>query len=322
MLGQSDWVGDLADAGLLAPIDLAAQRSGFRPVAVAAFTHAQQTYGVPVSTDSVVLFRNTGLVPAPPESIEAMAEAGLALEDDGKVDVPIALPIGPTGDAVHWYPLYSAAGGFLFGQNLDGSYRTDPMGVGQPGSIRAAQDLAELAEQGAIDPDLALGDAVDAFAEGRTAFLVADQSAVAAAQAAGIPFTVEEIPGFASTTRPLSQSLVSSQGFMLSAFSRNALLAQEFLTRTVMTTDTMGALQRASGHIPAWRDTYAATATDPLVRGFGEVADASVPIPNLAVMPDAWRILGQAQRDVLEGAPAARTMRTAGTEIQAAIDAS
>jgi arabinogalactan oligomer/maltooligosaccharide transport system substrate-binding protein len=321
LVGQSDWVGTYVEGGLLAAVDLAGRSTSFRPVSVAAFRYSQKDYGVPISTESLALLRNTELAKQPPQTIEEMAREGLRLKKAKDVDLPIALPVGGNGDPFHWYPLYSASGGYLFGQSPDGSYTTESVGIGEEGSIRAAKDLADLTEQGALDPKVSPGDAVDAFTAGRAAYLISGPWAVEPARAADVPFTVEPIPGFASTTRPLSQSLVSARGFLLSAFSRNAAAAQEFLTATAMTTQTMDALAATGDQIPAWSETYEAAAADPVVKAFGDFADASVPTPNLAVMDDVWVELGAAQVDVMTGAPPARTMRAAGERVEAAIDA-
>lgn len=320
-LGRSEWVGSLSDQGLLAPVEVAAQESQFRAISIDAFTYGQKVYGVPFATENVALLRNTDLAGLPPESIEEMAEKGLALKKDKQVDVPIALPIGPDGDAYHWYPLYSASGGYIFGQDIDGGYTTESIGVGEAGSIRAAVDLSRLADQRAIDPDLTLEQSITAFAEGRTAYLIAGPDAVAPAQAAGVPFVVEAIPGFASTTRPLSQSLVTADGYMLSAFARGATQARDFLARTAMTTRAMDTLYAAGRQVPAWTASYATASSDAVIKGFGKVADASVPNPNLAVMDQVWQILDAAEVEVLGGAPAKATMRAAGDEVQAAVDA-
>ena len=314
-------MGEYVDGGLLAPVDLAGLSGQFRPVSVAAFRYNQKDYGIPISTENLALLRNTELAPLPPQTIEQMAKEGLRLRKAKKVDLPIALPVGGSGDPLHWYPFYSASGGYLFSQNPDGSYTTESLGVGEDGSIRAAKDLADLTEQGVLDRDVTVGQATEAFAAGRAAYLVSGPGAVETAKDAGIPLSVEAIPGFASTTRPLTRSLVSAQGFLLSAFARNAAAAQAFLTGTVMTTPTMDALFAAGGQVPAWSASFRAASADPVVRAFGEFADASVPTPNLAVMSDVWRELGAAQVAVMAGEPPARTMRAAGQQIQAAIDA-
>ena len=237
------------------------------------------------------------------------------------MDLPIALPVGPRGDAYPWYPMYSAAGGYLYGQNTDGSYSPESIGVGEEGSIRAAEAMADLTDRGALDPDVTIGDAIDAFTTGRAAYFISGPWAVAPVRDAGIPYTVEAIPGFATTTRPLTQSLVTSKGLMLSAFAREAAAAQEFLTTSVMTTQTMDALYGASGEVPAWSASFTTASADPTIKAFGDFADASVPTPNLAVMAETWVALSQAEVDVMGGAGPAKTMRRAGDDIRAAIDA-
>ena len=152
-VGQSDWVGRLADYGVLAPIDLSASAKSFRPVSVDGFTYQARTYGVPFATENLALFRNTDLAPEVPESIDVMARDGLELKDKDDQILPIALPVGPQGDAYHWYPFYSAAGGKIFGLDTQGGYTADELEVGKPGSIEAAKRLAQLTEDGALDKD-------------------------------------------------------------------------------------------------------------------------------------------------------------------------
>ena len=83
----------------------------------------------------------------------------------------------------------------------------------------------------------------------------------------------------------------------------------------------MSALATPGGLAPAWVASYTAAAADPVIKGFGDYADTSVPMPNLAEMDLVWTPLSQAQVDVMSGENPARTMKAAGREIQSAIDA-
>lgn len=321
-VGRSDWVGSLAGSGLLAPVDLSAQRASFRQVATDGFTVEGRTLGVPFATENLALFRNTDLAPEPPESIDVMARDGLELKDKKKAILPIALPVGPAGDAYHWYPFYSAGGGRIFGLDSRGGYTAEELEVGKPGSIEAATQLAALTEDAALDPDTTLDTALTAFTDGRSPYLIAGPRAVSPVRTAGVPFTVEAVPGFDAVIGSRSQALVTSVGLMQSAFARNAPAASQYLASTLMTTTTMTALAAPGGLGPAWSAAYAtAAATDPVIKGFGDYADASVPTPNLAETDAVWSILSQAQLDVMGGKKPTATMRTAGGEIQAAIDA-
>ncbi len=320
-VGQSDWVGRLADYGLLAPVDLSANASAFRPVAVDGFTYQARTYGVPFATENLALFRNTDLAPEVPESIDVMARDGLELAAKDDTILPIALPVGPQGDAYHWYPFYSAGGGKIFGLDAQGGYTADELEVGKPASIEAAQRLATLTQDGALDKDTTLEDAVTAFTSGRAPYLISGPWSVEVVRQSGVPFTVEAIPGFDSVLASRSQAMVTSQGLLQSAFARNAAGAQEYLATTAMTTGVMTSLAAAGGLAPAWVDSYAVAAADPVIKGFGDYADASAAMPNLAEMDLVWPALSQAQVDIMSGDSPAITMKAAAREIQDAIDA-
>lgn len=318
-VGQSDWVGRLADSGLLAPVDLSTRASSFRPVAVNGFTYQARTYGLPFATESLALFRNTELAPDVPESIDVMARNGLELAAEDDTILPIALPVGPQGDAYHWYPFYSAAGGEIFGLDAQGGYTADELEVGKAGSIEAAERLAELTEDGALDKGTTLDEALTAFTAGRSPYLVSGPWSLEAVRASGVPFVVEEIPGFDEVLASRAHALVTSQGLFQSAFARNAAAAQEYLAITAMTTEVMSALAAPGDLAPAWTESFATA--DPLIKGFGDYADISDPIPNLAEMDLVWPALSQAQVAVMSGDDPTRTMRAAGREIQDGIDA-
>ncbi len=321
-LGSSDWVGALVEAGLVAPADLGSATSRFRSVAVAGFTYEGRTYGVPYATLNLALVRNPDLAPRTPESIEQMARVGLKLAESRRRILPIALPVGRGGDAYHWYPLYSAAGGAIFGSDAQGGYSPDEVEVGQPGSVEAARQLARLTKDGALDRSTTRQDALRAFVKGRTPFLIASPDAIDAVRASGVPFVVEPVPGFDAVLASRSRALVSSQGLLRSAFARNPAEAQQYLATTAMTTVVMSALASPGGLAPAWSPSFELVADDPVIAGFGDYADSSIAAPNLEETAEVWPVLGRAQFDVMSGANPSATMRAAGRAIEAAIDAS
>ena len=320
-VGQSDWVGGYVDSGLLAPVELGSAADSFRQVAVDGFVYQGRTFGVPYATENLALFRNTDLAPKSPGSIEDMARIGLALKEKDKKVLPIALPVGRQGDAYHWYPFYSAGGGSLFGQDTQGGYSAEELEVGRAGSIEAARQLAGLTEQGAVDRRVTTDDAIAAFTAGRSPYFISGPWSVEPVRASGVPFVVEPVPGFDDVLASRSKALVTSQGLMQSAFARNPDAAAQYLTTTAMTTELMSALAASGGLGPAWAASYELAATDPVIAGFGQYADASAATPNLAAMDAVYPALSTAQLEVMSGANPARTMKAAGDEIQVAIDA-
>ena len=50
-----------------------------------------------------------------------------------------------------------------------------------------------------------------------------------------------------------------------------------------------------------------------MIKGFGDYADSSAPMPNLAEMDQVWPALSQAEVDVMSGDNPSKTMKAAGT---------
>lgn len=321
-VGRSEWVGSLVESGLVAALDAGGAAGSFRAVAVSGFRYSGRQYGVPFATDNVALVRNTDLAKRAPKSIDQMARLGLALAETTKKRVlPIALPVGRGGDALHWYPLYSAAGGAIFGRDSQGGYTSAEVEVGQPGSVEAARQLAALARDGAVDERTTQADAVAAFTSGRSPYLIAGPAVIESVRESGVPFVVEAVPGFSDVLASHSRALVSTLGILSSAFARNSAGAQKYLATTLRTTEVMSALAAPGGLGPAWQLSYdEVAAADPVVEGFGAYADDSVAIPNLPGTDDVWPVLGRAEVEVMSGSPPAATMKAAGRSIRAVVD--
>ena len=79
--------------------------------------------------------------PTCPATLDEAVANAKQLIDDGKATkgFGIAFQIGEKGDAYHWYPLFTADGGYAFAQNPDGTYNLEDMGVGKEGTIAAGR---------------------------------------------------------------------------------------------------------------------------------------------------------------------------------------
>ena len=97
---------------------------------------------MPYAIENIALVRNVDLVPEAPATFEDLEATALALQADGTVDVPLAVQQNP-GDPFHNYPLFSATGGYVFGQNEDGTYNADDVGIDSEGGLVAAQNFAD-----------------------------------------------------------------------------------------------------------------------------------------------------------------------------------
>ncbi len=171
-VGAHDWLGELVTNGVVTPFDLGAKSADFSEVAVKAVAYDGKSYGVPYAVENVALLTNPALSPECPASLDDLISQGEALLKDKKASLPLALQIGDKGDAYHWYPLYSANGGYIFGENADGTTNVEDMGVGQAGSITAAESLQEMADKKLIKASVTGDIAKESYGKGDSAWFI------------------------------------------------------------------------------------------------------------------------------------------------------
>lgn len=317
-VGDSQDAGELAGAGLVTPVGLGEWQAGFTRWSLESFLLGGATYGMPLVGDGLALLRNYALAPKAPKSIESMARAGHKLVAAKKAAVPIALPVGKGGDSRAWYPFYSAAGGYLFGRSGDGSFVASDLGIGLPGSVLAGRMLFDMVEAGDIDPKLDREKALALFRAGRAGYYLGDLADARAAAAAGIAVVAQPLPDYADVPAGSAAGPVSYQGVYLSAFARDREAAVDFLNRGLATTAAMELIRAAGVGQPAWAESLARAAADPLVAGFASAARESGPAPNVALAQVAWEELSQAQVAVLAGTAPSAAMATARRAVAAA----
>ncbi|MBN1485199.1 MAG: extracellular solute-binding protein, partial [Chloroflexia bacterium] len=77
LIGPTDWVGPLAEAGLLAKLDdlVASIVGDYLPATVDALRWQGDLYGFPESFEAVAMFYNTDLVETPPTTVDELKAA-------------------------------------------------------------------------------------------------------------------------------------------------------------------------------------------------------------------------------------------------------
>ena len=117
-----------------------------------------------------------------------------------------------------------------------------------------------------------------------------------------------------------AQPFVGAQGFFLSAFSEQSLIAQSFLLDFVATDDTMQAFYDADPRGTAWVNVLEGIADDSQVQTFGNSAANGIPMPNIPQMNNVWGPLGENLLLVRNGELAAADAMTAAAEaVRAAV---
>lgn len=301
IIGAHDWLGQLVTSGLLAPVDLP-NAGDFSEVAIQAMSYEGQLYGVPYAIENIALLRNVDLVPEAPASLEELETIALDLVAAGEAEVPLAIQNDP-GDPFHDFPLYTAAGGYLFGQNADGSLNADDLGLDSPGGLAAGAQFQAWTESGLLQPSLSYDVMIESFGNGTAPFAITGPWAVAdpdrGFKATGVNYVVEPIPPLAGTT---ASPFVGVQGFMVSANAENPLFAQTFITEVMTTQEVQTALFEAGGRPPAHIAAFeAAAAADPDIAGFGQSGVNGQPMPAIPEMGSVWSAWTDAYSLILNG---------------------
>ncbi len=317
IIGAHDWLGQLVSAGVVAPLDIGAVEDQFAPAAIQAFNYEGTNYGLPYAIENIALVRNTDLVPDAPATFEELVDTALQLEADGDVTLPLALQENGNGDPFHNYPIVTAFGGYVFGENADGSYNPEDIGIDSEGGVAAAQYFAELANDGVISIDTLYDVMIETFSNGEAPFAITGPWALGEFDAAGVNYVVEPIPSVqGGEPRPF----VGVQGFMLSAFAANPLIASTFVLDFMATQEAQEALFEAGGRPPAHTAAFAAVAADnPNVEGFGAAGQNGYPMPAIPEMGSVWQAWTDAYALIFTGTDPEQAVTDAADQIRALI---
>ncbi|XVV10319.1 sugar ABC transporter substrate-binding protein [Actinoplanes sp. CA-131856] len=315
MVGAHDWIGNLVQNGAIDPVQLAAdQTAGLAPNALKAVTFNGQTYGVPYAMENLALIRNTDLAPKAPATIEELVATKT------KATEKLCVQVGQNGDAYHLYPLYSSAGGYLFGTTANGDYDPKDLGVGKPESVAAFKKIAALGEKGsgALKRSITPENSIATFTSKKCAYLISGPWAVTDVKKANIKYDISPVPGFAGG-RP-AQPFLGVQTFYVASKGKNKALAQEFVTNYVTTPELAVALYQAEPRPPALTAAFdQVKGSDADLQKFVDAGKNGIPLPAIPEMAAIWDPFGKAEAAVVGGADPTKTITSAGKTIEAAI---
>lgn len=281
IIGAHDWLGQLVVNGLLEPIDLGAKAKDFVPVSLNAFTWGKNLYGVPYAIESVGLFYNKKLVPNPPKTWDELVAAAKRITNMDKKIYGFVLP---QPDPYHTFPLMSATGGYVFGTKADGTLNPLDVGLNNKGAIRGLTLFDELIEDKIMPAGIDYPTMMSLFKNNQLGMMITGPWAFGELRQAKVDYGFTKIPSIdGKPARPF----VGVQGFMVSSFSKNKLLAKMFLTEYIATEKTMRALfekdPRPSAYLPVSRSV-----TDPDIAGVAASAADGIPMPQIPEMASVW----------------------------------
>ncbi|GGI03785.1 sugar ABC transporter substrate-binding protein [Egicoccus halophilus] len=314
-IGAHDWLGELAENGVVEPLDLGGAEGDYLEVATQAFSYDGTNYGLPYSIENIALVRNTELAPEAAETLEDMVEVGTSAVDAGDADLPVAWQQDP-GDPFHNYWVVTGAGGYVFGQQDDGSYDAEDVGIDSEGGLRAAEIFGELAEQGVVNSDVTYDVMIDTFASGRAPFAVTGPWALP--DFGDVDYVVEPLP---SVDGNPAGPFVGVQGVMVSAFAENSLAATTFVLDYLGQEEVQLELYEAGGRPPALQSAFDAVSDDPDVAGFGAAGETGRPMPAIPEMGAVWTAWTDAYQNIFAGNDPEAAFEEAAEQIRNTIDA-
>lgn len=310
-----DGIGNFIKSGVVAPIELGDLANRLTPLAVSAFSQDGQCYGLPYSIENIGLVRNNALSKDIPQTWEDLITAG---KEAGK-KYPLLLGVGEGGDPYHTFPLQSSFGNTVFRMNDDGTF-SDTLTIGDEAGLKFATWLGSQGKKGnkVLDTSLTGDIAKEQFLNQNSPFFITGPWNTPDFEKKKLDVTVLPIP---SAGGQPARPFVGVQGFILSARSKNALLATEFLVNYLGTKEVQLKLFEQGDRVPALTEAAEdATVTgNPLVQGYAEAGKDGLPMPSIPPMAQVWTFWGGAEAAIVGGAEPDKTWTTMAKNIEAAI---
>lgn len=287
IIGAHDWLGELVENGLLAQIELGDNADQFLPAAVQAFTYDGGLYGMPYATENVAFVYNTDLVETPPTTWSEVEALSTQIREAGTAPQGYIIQ---ESDPYHFFPIMTSFGGYVFGLTDEG-YNPQDVGIDSEGSLAAARWLDGMYKSGNLKTGAAVNYDImhSLFGNGEAAMMITGPWALPTIRASGVPYAVTTIPGETQAAQPF----LGVQGFMISQFSRDPLLAQTFLQEFVANAETMQAIFDADPRPSAFLPVREAI-TDEDLAAFAEAGANGLPMPAIPEMSAVWSAWGDA----------------------------
>jgi arabinogalactan oligomer / maltooligosaccharide transport system substrate-binding protein len=324
LVGAHDWIGQLVQNGAIDPLQLSpSDVSDYSDSSVQAVTYDSQLYGLPYGVEAIGLYCNTEYVGDTAFStLDDAIAAGQAAVDAGKAEIPLALPVGENGDPYHMQPVFTSAGGYLFGTDADGNYNPDDLGIDSEGGLAAGQKIYDLGEAGSnvLRRSVSTDNNISLFSEGQAACLVSGPWALADVRA-GLGedgYSLQPIPGFAGMEP--AQPFMGAQAFFVASNGLNKSFAQDFIANGLNNDESMTLLYEMANLPPARTSVYDAMASDDSdFKVFADAANAGAPMPAIPAMAEVWQPLGVAEAEIVGGGDPTQALTDAATAIRNAI---
>lgn len=225
----ADQIGTAVTEGLLAKLDIdVSTQELYTEAAMQSQIVDGNVYGLPKAVETQILYYNKALV----------AEADLPTTTDEWFDFSKEmLTNNQYGLLALWDQLYyaqgimSGYGGYVFGQEADGTFNSADIGLANQGAIEAGEYIQEFYQSG-VFPTGIIGEqginVLDSlFTEGKAAAVISGPWNLTPYKEAGIDYGVKELPLLSNGEH--MGSFIGVKSYNVSSYSKNTELAQKFV---------------------------------------------------------------------------------------------
>jgi maltose/maltodextrin transport system substrate-binding protein len=296
-----DRLGDWVNSGLLRPLNFTQEyKDKFLSKSWEGFQINGQDWGYPIHLEAITLIYNKKLISEGelPKKLSDIRK----LNDKYKADGAYSL-IWAYDTPFFTWPFLAGAGGYVFGQNAEGQYDINDVGVNTSGAVDALSEIGNLIDDNII-PKGASYDVMSAkMNDGKLAMMITGPWAWGDLENAGIDFGISIIPGLNKPAKPF----VGVVGAMVDAKTPNWDLVELFMTEYVLT--DKGLLDMADDvfcGVPAMNSAYDLLKEDPRVVICMDNVLLGDLMPNVPQMGTFWSAVEVAMKSVTTGGSKAK----------------
>lgn len=282
-----DQVGGAVVQGLLSELKVDAKyMDSFTKPAVDAQTYEGKLYGIPKAVETIVLVYNKDILPKAPETFDDLIKVSKEQRAANKYGL-----LAKFDEIYYSYGVVAGMGGYIFGQNANGSLNVNDIGLANQGTIDAVTFLKSFYADG-LFPAGIVGEtganAIDSlFTEKKAAAVITGPWAFKPYQDAGVNYGVAPLPTLPNGEH--MRSFLGVKGYSVSTYSIQKELAQQFI-------EFINQLEYAkirfekTGEIPPVKSLI----DDPVIKGDEKAravaiqAGYAVPMPSVPEMQEVW----------------------------------
>ncbi|HBG17574.1 MAG TPA: maltose ABC transporter substrate-binding protein, partial [Firmicutes bacterium] len=190
-----------------------------------------------------------------------------------------------------------AGGAYVFGKNPDGTLNPNDIGLNTLGGVRGAQLFRDLIEAEIMPLGVDFNTMTTLFKEGKVGMVLTGPWSFDSFREAGVDYGFAPIP---TVDGKKPRPFVGVQGFMVSSFSKNKLLAKAFLDEYVITKETMIALYKKGARPPVYLPALKEV-KDSDTKAVYQSASEGIPMPSIPEMNSVWSAWSNAIELILNG---------------------